>query len=427
MACGSILKTCHMKGKTKAYKLGRKWTSRDATLKMGDDKLSKKRTKSPSSHPAWEDLCRQFTGHPALANETIYALPKQLINAIKKHAPKLLSKEDLKFEHTLTELGGMGFFLKRPFSYPLLPQSHFPLAAQRQVPLTKKQQKVDDAFKHSIESIREMRMEVMRDQGCSELTIKQYLEKIEWYQLRAEERQRGYAGWLITNSLFQISRMTFLSEWDEEIKNQNQMPSFPMVMMVQQLPQVPEDQREFYSGYMTLFRKWSLETLSTWHLPLPMQANPLKFSPYHQDSLGESGINLFIPWYLLGDKNLKLREIAADEISSGRTRHLREWLDPNDQNNKKWGHTRFATMLEMYVYLIRGLYFRYPEQIKRNIRRIDEAYTEFQYGKSLSGREIEKKVDSIKKVRQELQRRLSCCDEEVEKHLSSTLDKLPET
>ncbi len=375
---------------------------------IGSSELARKKTKVIDKHVEWTKLSQRFPQRCVLTEDTIYALPMRLIDALEKWVPELLSKEDLQFEKALTKTGGMGFFLKEPFRYRLLPQDHFPLTKEQKEGF-KEHDKMD-------EKIRKIRADVMRNQGCSNMNIKRYFKKIKQYQLRAEQRQRGYAGWLISNPDFQISRIEFLQNWSDEIKKQNEMPNFPMVLMVQELDQIPEDQREFYSAYMSLFRKWSLETLSTWLLPLPMQANPLKFSPYHQESLGESGINLFIPWYLLGDKDLNLHEIAADEKSDDQTKHLREWLDPNDQNNKKWGRGRFETMLEMYVYLIQGLYLRYPDQIKGNIRCIDEAYTEFQYGKPLSRMEIETRIDSIKKVRLELQRRRKICHKEVEQY-----------
>jgi len=54
-------------------------------------------------------------------------------------------------------------------------------------------------------------------------------------------------------------------------------------------------------------------------------------------------------------------------------------MDRNSSANKKWGHDRFAVMLELYVYLHLGHYARYPEKVLRRKLNIDEAFAVYSH------------------------------------------------
>ena len=351
----------------------------------------------------WAEFSQRNAGHAALSEDVIHALPMRLIESLTRHAPGLLSADDVRFEQDLTRSSGSGFFLKRLFHSPLLPDPGIePDDGQRQ--LIERQRRNENALPEAM-------AEDMRAHGSSEVTIQRFFEQRRQYRERAEQRRRGYAGWLITSPAFQASRMDFCDRWGDRIEEAGGMPALPEFEMVTRLPVVPKNDREFYTDYMTFFRRWSLETLSTWQLPLPMRASPVQLAPYNQTILGEAGLKLFVPWYLLGDKDLKLHELAEHHASYGDVAHLSGWLQREDPGKKGWGYARFSTMLQLYVCLNRGLHLRYPKRIRGRTSQIDEAFTAFQLQQPASASGLDSKAESTRKIRQQLNRRLNRCRE----------------
>ena len=78
---------------------------------------------------------------------------------------------------------------------------------------------------------------------------------------------------------------------------------------------------------------------------------------------------------------------------------------------EKWGYSRLAVMLEIYVYLIRGLYCRYPTQLIGKKAQVDKAFASFYYSNEKPEVVFSARDESIRKIRQELERRLKgACD-----------------
>ncbi|QDU05459.1 hypothetical protein V6x_51960 [Gimesia chilikensis] len=359
------------------------------------------------NHTAWDELKRRYPDRLCLDKDVIYALPVDFIHALNKHLPGLWSKQELQFEYDLNEIAGMGLFLKQPFWYPLL-KEYFPPYNDGTRHFQAEHTRISHDLRLTIE-------DCMRSNGCSELMIKNYFKEEEKYKLQAQERQIGYAGWLVTDSGFQLSNTVFLGEWWGMIQQRGEFPSVPPMKMLRDTTPLPKSQRPFYAGYTQFYYDWSLERLATPHLPVPMHSNPVGASQYSEKVDGAAGLTLFIPWYLLADQDLKLHDIANHHLMYGHKKHLQGWFGKDNPGEDKpgWGYNRFSTMLKMFVFLECGLYARYRERLNRKVRNIDEAFTEFLEGAELDPLELDKNFQSTRKTRQELQRRLKKCREAV--------------
>ncbi len=370
--------------------------------------MSQKSNSRSDNYAAWEELKKRYPDQSCLEEDEIYALPVGLINALKKHLPRFWSREDLQFEYDLNEIAGMGLFLKQPFWYPLQ-KEYFPPSNENSRRFLTEHTRINQNLRLAIEVD-------MKSYGCSELMIKKYFKQEEKYKLQAQERQNGYAGWLVTSPDFQLCKADFIGEWWEQIQQRGEFPSVPPMKMLGDSTPIPKSQRPFYADYTQFYYDWSLERLATPHLPIPMHSNPVGVSQYGDEVFEAAGMALFVPWYLLADQDLKLHDIAKHHLSYGHKKHLKGWLDKGSQGRDKqgWGYNRFSIMLKMFIYLECGLYARYKERLNRKAKKIDEAFTDFLGGTELDEIALDKKFQNTRKTRQELQRRLNRCQKAVE-------------
>lgn len=358
------------------------------------------------NYAAWEELKKRYPDRSCLDEDEIYALPIGLIKALNKHLPDLWAQEDLQFEHDLNEIAGMGLFLKQPFWYPLLKED-FPPSSDDPRRFLAEHTRISHDLRLTIE-------EDMRGNDCSDFRIQQYFKEEKKYKLQAQERQKGYAGWLVTDPGFQLSKAGFVWEWWEQIQQRGEFPSVPPMKTLRDSTPLPKSQRPFYAGYTQFYYEWSLERLATLHLPVPMHSNPVGVSQYSEEVNEAAGLYLFVPWYLLADQDLKLHDIANHHLMYGHKKHLQGWVGKNSQVEDKWGYNRYSIMLKMFVFLECGLHPRYKKRLNRKVGKIDEAFTEFLVGAELDPLELDKKFQSTRKTRQEFKRRLKKCKEAVE-------------
>ena len=370
--------------------------------------MSQKSNSRVDNYATWEELKKRYPDQSCLDKDEIYALPVGFIKALKKYLPRLWTKEELQFEHDLNQIAGMGLFLKQPFLYPLL-KEYFPQSNEDARRFKDNQARIDQNLRLTIE-------EDMRSYGCSELMTKRYFEEEKRYKLQAQERQKGYAGWLVSSPDFLLSKAEFIGEWWGQIKQRGQFPSVPPMKILGGSTPIPKSQRPFYAEYTRFYYDWCLETLTTPHLPLPMHSNPVGYSQYSEEVSEAAGLSLFVPWYLLVDQDLKLHDIANHHLLYGHKKHLHGWFGKDNKGKDKpgWGYNRFSTMLKMFVFLECGLYARYKERLNRKSKKIDEALTDFLGGTKLDELVLDKKFQSTRKTRQELRRRLNKCQKAVE-------------
>ena len=152
----------------------------------------------------------------------------------------------------------------------------------------------------------------------------------------------------------------------------------------------------------SLYRKWGLQGLATWELPVPIRPELTKPSalPYSELS-SEAGMLLFVPWYLMRDKDVKLHELADVRRTMGAPPDLDDWLDGEPAN---WGYERFGLMLQIYVFLELAIARRYGDRIRRRTGKLDHALSRFFCRERGEEQRTESYVDTVRRVRQRLHR-----------------------
>lgn len=353
----------------------------------------------PSSLP-WDELTSRHGDLPALDEKTIYALPIGLIEAIQDSSKKgkrkgFFTPREMQFERDLTRLGGNGFFLRRGFCYPL-----FPLKSQ--VAPTNQDVKIRRRHKASEARIRELMTDEMTRAGRQSAESDDYFAKQAAVEALVHERQKAYAGWLVSDPAFHVTVGQFRERWQSRIERDHDFPSLPKSFTRGSIPVAKKD-RPFFCDYSMLYRCWSLDRLETWELPVPMIPDLLSQSLYNLTDMNEAGVVLSIPWYLLRDKKLTLNELAAAKRVYQSPNHLDEWLDGRPKN---WGFKRFGMMLDLFICLRLALHSRYSDRMDSNFEMLDHAFATYFLVHSGKRGDPSQTADSVRKIRQQLYRRL---------------------
>jgi hypothetical protein len=168
-------------------------------------------------------------------------------------------------------------------------------------------------------------------------------------------------------------------------------------------PEIPKSEREFYNDYLHFYQRWGLDTLATWDLPIPMRPELATPSLYPLSHVGEAGVVMFVPWYLLRDKDITLRDIAEHRRLLNAPNAVTPWLDSVPKN---WGHDRNRLMLELYIYVELCLKRRYPDRVHRKFERLDLALSRFLVKRKAKYSDSDSKTETVRRVRFEIQRRL---------------------
>jgi len=354
----------------------------------------------PGPHPRWEKLAKAYPKHFVLHHaETIYALPEPLLDAISKEIPKFFTDDEMRFERTLARTAGAGFFLKRPFAFGPLP------GPKLNTEDAARQQEVTEWHTQADQSIKQLLDQEMAADGATADEIAAYHKVRRTMIARLKERQWGYAGWLMTEPLFRNHAAMFREKWGTRIAELGAFPVFPMPFFWEH-PSPPQNDREFYHDYLVFYRTWNLHSMATWELPIPMRSEMVQPSFYDLKKLKDAGVMLFVPWYLLRDKDLKVRELTEQKLMEYPQPHLDGWLNGRGQ----LGYKRLADMLKLYVYLELCLKARYADRVERNAEKLDFAMGQYLRATGAAagdGEDADLAVpDSIKKIRQAMDRRL---------------------
>ncbi len=349
----------------------------------------------PASTPTkvWQAMTDEFPNDERLRGPAIYAIPAELIDAMKHEKIEALSSDDEAFERRLAQLSGAGLFLGRPFSYPGL------AVAELGDFVDPKQ--VEEIYQRN-EALDQQLDQLIRDdiaaQGGTDGDADSYREAIENRHESMHLRRLAYAAWLATDSVFRDDRDVLYARWSEKIDERGQFPSVPISLLYESPSKPPEDDRDFQASFLKFYLRWGIETMATWDLPVPMRSETLTQSFYHLPSVASAGITVFVPWYMFRDQELKLRDIADQQMLLHQPNELNRWLQREDAN---WGYERYQHMLKLFVWLELALRRRYPNQLVGKQERLDHAFAACLYGSAV------KNADSVKKLRQEMQRRLT--------------------
>jgi hypothetical protein len=288
---------------------------------------------------------------------------------------------------------GSGMFLGHGFVYPL--------GSSASEPQTQQLKAFDRRQSQHDKQIRALMEEEMRSSGRTAAQIDEYFASTESLERLVSLQQQAYAGWLVTNPAFHAASDHFRRRWPGRFKEG--LPTLPMSFFGTSMSSGPKESREFYADYSLLYRTWSIASLLTWELPIPIEPQLASGGIYNLDQVSSAGIVLFVPWYLLRDRKLTIESLAAKQRTFSSPNHLSRWLDGQPKN---LGVRRYAIMLRLYICLELVLRRRYAERLSNKLETFDRAFAQFlqqeprQTGRSESGEE------SIRKLRLEMARRL---------------------
>lgn len=346
--------------------------------------------------PVWLELRNACPDHPALEEDTIYALPERLITTIQAEIPGFFTKKAKVFERILAKAGG-GLFLKRAFSYEPL---HNPVSAPV---LSAEEDQLEERIRKSDEEIRRLVDSSMIESGRTCVQIEKYRKRDSLMAEHFDNHRWGYAGWLATHATFRQERDRFRQKWGLHITEMGKFPIVPPRYSVEPPSSNPELDRDFDVECTYFFNRWGLESFATWELPIPMRPELFRSGIYSLRVVEDAGITIFLPRYLLRDPDLKVRELLEHELTFPPQPHLQEWLD---HKPKHWSYSRYATMLRLYVYLELGLAARYSDQAKGKKEKLSHSVGIFLLNCGLIRGNESAVEDSIKKTRQQMQKRL---------------------
>ncbi len=233
--------------------------------------------RSRISEDDWNELADEFpkqTGNPSVP---LYALPLKLIDAIDEESG-LFTEDDLRFERALAHYAP-GFYMRRRLYCPLLLSSYAPADGTQRAELAMIPQQVNEREN------REALVQRLRQARWTYQRIDQYLERMDKSTARMEVVSAAYVSWLVANPEFRRRLGRLEHTWGPTIANIGKWRApwveglpyfgyFPIVPPALSSPGPlcpPENLRKCWEDFQSFYFDWSLETLSTWELPVPMR------------------------------------------------------------------------------------------------------------------------------------------------------------
>jgi hypothetical protein len=347
----------------------------------------------------WKLFKARHRGHPALHEETLYALPPKLLTAIENEAPALLDRHERRFEQDLSRYSGVGFYRERLITFPLLP-------GMPPAPLSANERQWNQRVEKTGKALDQLGDDLLSSLGRNPLQIEEHRRRFERFQQRIVERQRGYAGWLLTQAAFREERDSYCAKWQKESRRQMVRFGMPASLSSLQFTTAAESDRAFHGDTAKFLWKWGLQGLATSELPVPIDPGlhrPNFGSPH---DLRAAGTVLFVPWYFVVDKNLRLEEFIEHQRQELSLSHLADWT--RGRESRRWGFARYAVMLQLYVWIELALAKRYPGRLAGQFFRLDRAFARFGLGddESVDQARIDHRADSIRRIRRKMGSRI---------------------
>jgi hypothetical protein len=317
---------------------------------------------------AWQKFAKRHKNSPFLQLDPIYAVPERLLDAVKGQAPGLLREGEERFERDLARTTAAGgFFHEQVFPCPLSPSP--PTAAQQKL-----QRKLDA-----------LQAELMERDGRSQLQIDRHFEAERKREQDAALRAIAYTAWLVTDPTFREELAGFRDAWGTRVATERRFPAHRHTLLGEAAG--PTDREE--ASLLTFYRRWAIETFSTFDLPIPMAPQVSAITYADTVSLAGAGLLTFVPWYALRDGRVTVKDLSKQLIAIQRPAHLDRWLARADGSGKRLGYSRLRHTLVVYRYWLLGLAARYRERLNGCTEGLDRAFARY----------LGLGEDSVKKVR----------------------------
>lgn len=363
-------------------------------------------------HADWLALEKSFPGDSPLNATVEYALPKKLLRAIEQL--KLLSKDEIKFENELRSRGRSGFWHRSSFACEILDTDERLREECQSSDLDRRQHDVDRKIQELLEG------EYLRT-GEDRDEIRKHANKaVQIAELTLRLRQ-GFVGWLVTCPQFRREMAALEKRWSDNIRPLGQLPiltdlangSALDALWGREKPTTKSPRRSPRSAIAQavaakadrLLQRWGLERLCTWELPIPAAPALTTFNQLGAASLS-TGMSLFVPWYLLRHRSLTIYDLTDLNCFGTPLNHLEDWFAGS---GKKWGADRYAKLLELYVYRDLALIRRYPSRLSGKTEVLDQAFSAYWSGTFDVPEKALRGVESVRKLRLHMDRRLREC------------------
>ena len=370
----------------------------------------------------WLDLEKTFPGNSALKSTVVYALPKRLIRAIKKL--KLLSTDEINFENELRSRGLSGFRHQKPFACELLDTDGRLREECRINEVDRKQNELS-------RQINELLVEEHQRAGKTHDQIREHAAAESKIASRSLRIRQGFAGWLVTCPQFRLEIAALEKMWCDTMRPTGQLPILTDLANGSALQALwgrekrPTSSarrgertvaaRELAAKADVFLQRWGLERLCTWDLPVPVAPALVTFNQLGTVS-SNTGMSLFVPWYLLRHRSLTINDLAECNSFGTPLGHLDEWFGGMD---KQWGIDRYAKLLELYVYRNLALLRRHPSRLAKKSELLDQAFSAYWSETTEAPDDGLRGVDSVRKLRLRMDRRLRECTTAVENTLAN--------
>jgi hypothetical protein len=368
---------------------GNQWTVRRVPRERFLKKfphMNKKRIVSArrSQKKAWLAFKNRHAGHPFLNAVTVYALTTEIIDAIKMHVPRLFTRRDEQFERELVGITPFCFFHKNQLGGYLSKEK------EPKTGLT-----YEERDRQVAASLREMMFDEMLQAGVSSHEITEHFSAAARTKKIILDRKSAYTAWLVTNAEYRSEVSQLRHDWEPLVEKLGCFPHYPRFLDMNDACGYHFEQ-PFLQACLNLYRRWGLDRLATWDWPIPMEPDFNIRRIQTLDELAETGMSLFLPWYLLRGEKLSLQAIARSIRLYSAADHLRTWL-AFDKRRSRDGEIRYRATLFLYQYFVLALRARYAASPEFNLEKIDVAFA----------RLLKRSADSVKKLRLKLQKALS--------------------
>jgi hypothetical protein len=339
------------------------------------------RSLKTSPHPEWTAFASRHEGNPFLAQDALYALSEEIVDAITAEAPRFFTPAEENFERDLARTADFGVFLNCPLGSGFVASS-----------IEKPEQPNPAAWMTSTDQqINAMLMDELCRAGVDPLERDEYFKEAAAQMGITETRQDAYLGWLVVNSHFRDELCQFRTIWEKAVRKAGRFPSLPRWMVgdvtsgIRLAGELREACYEFY-------RRWDLERMLTWDWPVPMEPDFLGGWPQDVEVRHGAGMFLFVPWHMLRGEKLNLQDVAKLRRTLSVPEHLSDWV--NKRRKGDLGEIRYRSLGWLYRYYELALMRRYKDKCDRNKHKLDQALA----------RVIDRDADTVKKLRLELDR-----------------------
>jgi hypothetical protein len=167
------------------------------------------------------------------------------------------------------------------------------------------------------------------------------------------------------------------------------------------------DRRDAIAWIQMLQSRWGLASFTTFAIPAPLRPGIWTGDRFDPGTIVPDGLSLFLPWPMLVDGWITVQRLIELHRTKTDSNHLAEWLE----DSNALGVRRCARMLELFVYSELALSSRYAEAMRGQSAPLNRAFAAYFEGVARRRVDDDRGVESVRKLRQILHRRLKACEE----------------